>query len=118
MNLRTIDRRPKLHCDCGCGQRATLPHFRILTINDRRRFILPGCERIYREEQAALEQLRGLMRAHKTWGARLPHVASVYRLQRQIHARRATGRRTAFRSAMMFALPRKAGLLLAKFWKW
>jgi hypothetical protein len=114
------DNRPRLFCSCGCGQEATLPHFHIFIspLDGKNHYILPGCKRHFAEEQSALLQLRGLVRTHRTWRTRALKTALTYRLQRIVHQRHASGRRTAFRSALIFALPRPLGLFVARFWRW
>lgn len=115
----TIDRRYKLQCACGCGQLGTMPNFRVMLVDGNKRFVLPFCWKTYAEELAALHHIRDLVRTRKTWMDRLPKAMLVYRLQRIVHGRTPDqGRRTAFRSALIFALPRKVGLLVSRVWTW
>lgn len=131
--VTSIDRRPLLDCSCGCGQQATLPHLRVISTEKGTMLILPGCIPAYEERAASQKQLReivtqgiaiaqgAIVRADKqrTFLGRLRYVGVVYRLQRFIFSRNGAraARRTALRSATVYLVGRRLGLLVSMCWR-
>lgn len=113
----TNDRRQKLSCDCGCGQEATLPSFLRINTENSAKLILPGCVEAHNERMAAQRQLREVVTRHLSFWQRVKSCGSVYRLQRSIFDRQATGRRTAFRSAVIYLVGTRVGLWVSLVWR-
>lgn len=113
---QTIDRRQKMACACNCGQKATLDHFRIVEHGGSKSLVLPGCEARFREELASIAMLRELVTRHCAWWQRVRHVRTVYRLQAFISERQGS-RLTAWRTAAIYLLGPRIGLLLSEYWR-
>lgn len=117
--VTTIDRRPLLSCSCGCGQHATLPHLRVIPTESGTMLILPGCIPAYEERMAAQKQMREIVTRQRGPWQRVKSCRSVYRLQRAIFDRQgaAQARRTALRSATVYLVGRRLGLLVSMCWR-
>lgn len=118
--VTSIDRRPLLECSCGCGKRATLPHLRVIPTEKATMLILPGCIPAYEERAASQKQLREIvLRQCSSFWSRARNVRAVYGLQRSIFARQGAraARRTALRSATVYLVGRRLGLLVSMCWR-
>lgn len=117
--VTSIDRRPLLDCSCGCGQQATLPHLRVISTEKGTMLILPVCIPAYEERMAAQKQLREIVTRQRSLWQRVKSCRSVYRLQRAIFARQGAraARRTALRSATVYLVGRRLGLLVSMCWR-
>lgn len=118
--VTSIDRRPLLNCSCGCGQKATLPNFIIIPTDTGKMVILRGCIPAYEERAAIQKQLREIvLRQCSSFWSRARNVRVVYGLQRAIFDRQGAraARRTALRSAAVYLVGRRLGLLVSMCWR-
>jgi hypothetical protein len=109
----TIEKRKHYPCSCGCGRQAHIGAMRIVTDDNERFPILPGCEPSFCRRRAAIRHLNELVRERHPWPKRMVMAPIMFHLQR-------VGR-TPFllsvRASLIFGSPRWLGLRLGRLWK-